>query len=55
LRAGDVLLRAGDVRLLTLADLRGALAQAKNAGRDFVLIRLSREGDEAFVTLPVTP
>ncbi|HEX5263479.1 MAG TPA: Do family serine endopeptidase, partial [Phenylobacterium sp.] len=50
-RRGDVIRKAGDRELSSLADLSKALAAAKQAGRKDVLVLIARDGRQLFVPL----
>jgi serine protease Do len=51
-RVGDIITQVNDTPIRALKDFTSALAEAKKAGRNFVLVRLSRNGDMAFIALP---
>jgi serine protease Do len=53
LRAGDVIRKAGDRQLASVADLSGAVDAAKKAGRKDVLLLIGRNGRQLFVPLHV--
>lgn len=53
LRAGDLIVEAGQQRLATIADFEARLAEAKEAGRKSLLLLIRREGDPRFVALSV--
>jgi serine protease Do len=53
LRAGDVLRKAGDRTLSSVADLSGAVDAARKAGRKDVLVLVGRNGRQLFVPLHV--
>ena len=53
LRAGDVIRKAGDRQLVSVADLSGAVDAAKKAGRKDVLLLVARNGRQLFVPLHV--
>jgi serine protease Do len=50
-RQGDVILRAGDRKTNTVADLAGAVAEARQAGRENVLLMISHAGRQVFVPI----
>jgi len=52
-RPGDVIRRAGDRNLSSVADLSNAVATAKKAGRKDVLVLIARNGRQLFVPLHV--
>jgi serine protease Do len=52
-RPGDVIRKAGDRNLSSVADLSNALAAAKKAGRKDVLVLIARNGRQLFVPLHV--
>ncbi|MCT4554375.1 MAG: Do family serine endopeptidase [Pelagimonas sp.] len=51
LRAGDIITEAGQSAVLTLQDLQDRVADAKEAGRKFILLLVRRGGDPRFVAL----
>jgi len=53
LRAGDVIRKAGDRPLASVADLSGAVDAARKAGRKDVLLLIARNGRQLFVPLHV--
>lgn len=53
LQAGDLIIDVNNESVKTLADFKKAFDDAKKSGRKFVLLKISRRGEEAFVTLPV--
>jgi serine protease Do len=53
LQTGDVLRKAGDRTLASVADLSGAVDAAKKAGRKDVLLLVGRDGRQLFVPLKV--
>ena len=53
LRRGDVIVRAGEARTNSPADVEAALAEAKRDGRKSVLLMISRGGGTLFVPLKV--
>lgn len=53
LRAGDLIVEAGQQRLATIADFEARVAEAKEAGRKSLLLLIRREGDPRFVALSV--
>lgn len=53
LRQGDVILRAGDHKTDTVADLSSAVSEAQKAGRQNVLVMISRDGRNIFVPIKV--
>ncbi len=52
IRPGDVILRVNEQAINSADDLENLLADARRAGRNFALLRIWREGDTHFVTLP---
>ena len=50
---GDVLNTANNKQIASVADFKDAIKEAKSAGRKYILLRIYRGGDTAFVTLPV--
>ena len=55
LRSGDVILRAGDKHTNSVADLVGALAEARQSGRESILLMVSHAGRNVFVPVKVAP
>ncbi len=55
LRAGDLIVEAGQQRLVTIADFEARVAEARDAGRKSLLLLIRREGDPRFVALSVAP
>jgi serine protease Do len=53
LRAGDVIVRAGDHKATTPADVSAAAAEAKKAGKSSVLLMVERGGRRTFIPLKV--
>jgi serine protease Do len=53
LRAGDLVVAAGETPIATPDDVQQHIAGAKKAGRKNVLIRVERDGNFRFVTLPI--
>ncbi|WP_298494465.1 Do family serine endopeptidase [uncultured Maritimibacter sp.] len=53
LEAGDVITEAGQQRLETIADLEDRVAEARDGGRQSILLLVRRGGDPRFVALPV--
>ncbi len=51
-RPGDVLVDVNNVPLKTADDLKKAFEAARKAGRKYALVRVARDKDTAFVTLP---
>lgn len=51
-REGDVIQQIGSSSVATLDDARTALASVRSSGRKNALIRLEREGESLFITLP---
>ena len=54
LNVGDVILRAGDHRVSTPADLAAAVTRARQSGRKDVLILVTHDGRNQFVPLSVS-
>ena len=52
LRRGDVIIEVNQKSVSSVSGLRGALDDAKDAGKDFALLRVSRGGNMQFITLP---
>ena len=53
MRAGDVIVEAGQSRVETLGDLEARIAQARDSGRASILLLVRRSGDPRFVALSV--
>ena len=53
LRSGDVITEVGQKKALTVADLEGRVAEAKEAGRTSILLLVRRDGSPMFVALPI--
>ena len=54
-RQGDVILRAGDKHTNTVADLASAVAEARHAGRENLLLMVSHGGRQVFVPIKLAP
>ncbi len=52
IRYGDVITRVNTTLIKTLGDFKTALGQAKKSGRGYALVRVKRNEEEIFVTLP---
>ena len=50
-RAGDVIIEAGQEKVATIADLEGRIDAARDAGRKSLLLLVRRDGDPRFVAL----
>jgi serine protease Do len=53
LREGDLITEAGQARVTRLQDLEDRIAEAKNAGRQSILLLIRRGGDPRFVALSI--
>ena len=53
LRAGDLLVDVGSMPVATPEELVQRVGDAKKAGRKYVLVRVEREGNYRFITLPI--
>lgn len=51
--AGDVIVEAGQQKVVKLTDLQDRIAEAKEAGRKSILLLIRREGDPRFVALSI--
>ena len=51
LRAGDLIVEAGQKKIMSLGDLKDRVAQAEQAGRKSILLLVRRGGDPRFVAL----
>lgn len=54
LQRGDIVIDVNNETVKSPSDFKNAVENARKAGRKFALIRISRKGDEAFITLPVS-
>ena len=52
LRAGDLVTAIGAAPVATAEQLQQQVAAAKKAGHKFVLVKVEREGNSRFITLP---
>ena len=50
---GDVIVEAGQQKVLQLSDLQDRVTEAKDAGRKSILLLIRRSGDPRFVALSV--
>ena len=50
---GDVIVEAGQQKVVTLSDLEDRLTEARDAGRKSILLLVRREGDPRFVALAI--
>lgn len=50
---GDVIVEAGQQKVITLSDLEDRITEARDAGRKSILLLVRREGDPRFVALSV--
>src|SRR5690606_6589427 len=55
LRSEDILMRLNEAPLTSPAELKRLLADAAKQGRKNALLRVYRQGDTHFVTLPTQP
>lgn len=53
LRQGDVIVEAGQQPVTTVADLKARIAEAKDAGRQSILVLIRREGEPRFMALSI--
>ena len=53
LNAGDIITEAGQQPVESLRDLSARIEEAKEAGRNSVLLLIRRGGDPRFVALPI--
>ncbi len=53
LRAGDVIVEAGQERIESLADLKARIKDARDAGRRSILLLVRRQGEPRFLALPL--
>jgi serine protease Do len=51
LRAGDLIVEAGQQKIASLTDLTKSIEQAREAGRKSILLLITRGGDRRFVAL----
>ncbi len=54
LRAGDVIVEAGQERVATIAEFEARVASARDGGRQSILLLIRRGGDPRFVALSVS-
>ncbi len=52
IRRGDIITRVNDKEILNIKDLRAALQALSDAGRNYALVRIIRQQQNLFVTLP---
>jgi serine protease Do len=50
---GDVIVEAGQQKVVQLSDLEDRITEAKDAGRKSILLLIRRDGDPRFVALPI--
>ena len=50
---GDVIVEAGQQKVIKLSDLQDRVTEAKDAGRKSILLLIRRSGDPRFVALSV--
>lgn len=55
IRFGDIIVHVNDTEIKSLADFSDAMDAAKAGGRDYALVRLIRDKNELFITLPTGP
>jgi serine protease Do len=55
IRPGDVILRAGERRVTSAADVSAEAAAARKSGRKYLLLLVTHQGRQLFVTVQVTP
>ncbi len=53
LRSGDVITEVGREKVLTVTDLEDRIAEARQAGRNSILLLVRRDGSPMFVALPL--
>ncbi len=53
IQGGDVILRAGETKTNSPADVSSAVADAKKAGRKQVLLMIARNGRQIFVPVQI--
>ncbi|MCX7889553.1 MAG: Do family serine endopeptidase [Rhodobacteraceae bacterium] len=53
LRAGDVIIEAGQQAVTSIADLEARIGEAKDAGRKSLLLLIRREGEPRFVAVSI--
>jgi serine protease Do len=53
LQVGDIIVAVNNEPVKTVAELKGAFETARKSNRKYVLVKISRKDDEAFITLPV--
>ncbi len=52
LQPRDVIIEANQQKVTSIAELNQAVAEAKKAGKDYALLRVTRRGEVSFVTIP---
>jgi serine protease Do len=55
LKAGDIIVRAGDTNVQTPADVVAAVAATKHAGRTSILLGIHRDGVTRFAPIKIEP
>lgn len=53
LQVGDIIVDVNNEAVKTVADLKKIIENARKSGRKYVLVKISRKDDEAFITMPV--
>ena len=53
LRTGDLITEAGQQKVATIADFEARIAEARDAGRNSLLVLVRRGADPRFIALPV--
>ncbi|MEQ1789107.1 MAG: DegQ family serine endoprotease, partial [Rickettsiales bacterium] len=53
LQRGDLIIEANNEAVKSVADFKKVIKIATKSGRKFILVKISRNGEEAFITLPV--
>ncbi len=53
LQRGDIIIDVNNEAVKSPSDFKNAIENARKSGRKFALIRVSRKGEDAFITLPV--
>ena len=53
MRAGDLIIEAGQEKVATIEDLEARIEEAREAGRKSLLLLIRRQGDPRFVALPL--
>jgi serine protease Do len=53
IKAGDIILGINQIDIKNLNELKAEIGKAKAAKRDYALVRIWRDGDSSYITLPI--